>query len=343
MAPRRFTVEEKGKHVTTEEEICQKRIRAPEIDTSTLISENFLTMIGRVVNAREQPIGALLSALPRKWTLQGRVSGSDLGLNCFQFRFELEEDFLKVLAERPYHYNHWVVILQRWEPVISPLFPLQIPFWIRLQGLPLHLWHDQMIYTIAHDLGTLDDFKISKTSARIRVLLDGLKPLTKKAVIDLASGEELPITLEYEDLQYNCSRCNMLTHLSRSCPLNNVPMRLSTASDTAPKDSALKPPVDSHPRGTEYNTAPSQDPSFSQRVDRHGRPFGERVPLQATRGRPLANKIIPNIQTTTPRGDLYRLDSPRERVRSPVQSSKDLQRIHHHQSSFSRTIPPQQQ
>ncbi|KAF2556191.1 hypothetical protein F2Q68_00013626 [Brassica cretica] len=97
-------------------------------------------------------------------------------------------------------------------------------------------------------------------------------------------------------------------------------MRLSTASDTAPKDSALKPPVDSHPRGTEYNTAPSQDPSFSQRVDRHGRPFEERVPLQATRGRPLANKIIPNIQTTTPRGDLYRLDSPRERVRSPVQS-----------------------
>lgn len=83
MAPRRFTVEEKGKHVTTEEDICHKRIRAPEIDTSTLISENFLTMIGRVVNAREQPIGALLSALPRKWTLQGRVSGSDLGLNCF--------------------------------------------------------------------------------------------------------------------------------------------------------------------------------------------------------------------------------------------------------------------
>lgn len=98
-------------------------VSAPEFDTSTLIKENALTAIGRVVKPKDQPIGALFSALPRKCSLKGGISGSDLGLHCFQFRFELEEDLLKVLAQRPYHYNHWIVILQRWEPVISPTFP----------------------------------------------------------------------------------------------------------------------------------------------------------------------------------------------------------------------------
>ncbi|KAF3589537.1 hypothetical protein F2Q69_00027039 [Brassica cretica] len=110
----------------------------------------------------------------------------------------------------------------------------------------------------------------------------------------------------------------MLTHLSRSCPLNNVPMRLSTASDTAPKDSALQPPVDSHPRGTEYNTAPSQDPSFSQRVDRHGRPFGERVPCRLlevdpwpTRSFQISRQLLPGATSTdsTPHEKEFALQS----------------------------------
>ena len=67
MAPRRFTVAEKGKTVAqTQTARTRIRIRAPEIDTSWLIMENALTLIGRAVNPREQPIGALISALPRK-------------------------------------------------------------------------------------------------------------------------------------------------------------------------------------------------------------------------------------------------------------------------------------
>lgn len=136
----------------------RKRIRAPEIDTSALIKDNTLTLIGRVTNAKEQPVGSLISSLPRNWSLQGRVTGADLELNSLQFHFEQEEDMKKVLANRHYYYHNWMVILQKWEPIISPTFPSHIPFWIRLQGLPLHFWHDKVIHKIGHELGHMEDY-----------------------------------------------------------------------------------------------------------------------------------------------------------------------------------------
>ncbi|CAG7903043.1 unnamed protein product [Brassica rapa] len=160
MDSRRFTAAEKGKaQLQNNQDQPRKRIRAPEIDTSALIMDNNLTLIGRVSNPREQPIGALISSLPRKWSLRGTVVGVDLGQNCFQFRFDLKEDLLN------------------------------IPFWIRLHGLPLHYWHEKMIYNIGQDLGTLEDYHISKTSAKIRVSMDGLKPIIKEAIIEFDSGE----------------------------------------------------------------------------------------------------------------------------------------------------------
>lgn len=128
MAPR-YTEEEKGKkHMREGGGEGIKRIKAPSLDTAALIKDNELTLIGRLTNPQEQRIWALIPALPRKWNLQGRAVGSDLGNNCFQFRFEREDDLRRVLDNRPYHFAYWMVILQRWEPVISATFPSMIPF-----------------------------------------------------------------------------------------------------------------------------------------------------------------------------------------------------------------------
>lgn len=95
---RRLTWDEKGKNQLVEkDEPLIKRIKAPYVDNSALIKDNALTLIGRTTNPQEQRIWALIPALPRKWQLQGRVAGSDLGNGCFQFRFEREEDLKRVL------------------------------------------------------------------------------------------------------------------------------------------------------------------------------------------------------------------------------------------------------
>lgn len=148
------------------------------------------------MNPREQSISRLLDELPEKWTLKGTVTESDLGYDRFHLRFEREEDIQSVLNNRQYQFNGWMVILQRWEPIISTTFPSQIPFWISLKGFPLHFWHEKVIYEIGQDLGTLETYEITKTSARIRVLLNSLEPIVTYTLLEFDTGEEAPITLE---------------------------------------------------------------------------------------------------------------------------------------------------
>ncbi|CAN6896821.1 unnamed protein product, partial [Brassica oleracea] len=75
-----------------------------------------------------------------------------------------------------------------------------------------------MIYNISQELGALEDYHISKTSAKIRLCVNGLEPITKETIVEFDTGEELPVYLEYEDLEQHCSICNSLCHLSTYCP-----------------------------------------------------------------------------------------------------------------------------
>ncbi|RID73962.1 hypothetical protein BRARA_B01081, partial [Brassica rapa] len=305
---RRLTKEEKGKsHLAEDQEAHIKRIKAPCVDNSALIKENALTLIGRVTNPQEQRIWALLPALPRKWHIQGRATGSDLGNGCFQFRFEREEDLQRVLDNRPYQFAYWMVILQRWEPIISASFPSQIPFWIRIKGLPLHFWLEDMICNIGKDLGTLLNHELTKTTARVKVLVDGLKPLTKEAIIEYDSGEESLIFLEYEKLENHCSDCHSLSHLKKDCfafTRKGQEGELSHKEKTIPQKKETQTgedgPYSTNKRLDVYQKhgeeislsrrnartetwSEKHVGAFHERVDRHGNSYGERVATKQTR------------------------------------------------------------
>ncbi|KAG7559212.1 Ribonuclease H domain [Arabidopsis thaliana x Arabidopsis arenosa] len=167
-----------------------KRIRAPILDTSDLIHENALTLIGRLTNPSVQRLWSLIPFLSNRWNLKGKAIGSDLGRGCFQFRFDYEEDLQKVLINRPYHFDEWMVILQRWEPVIDSSFPSQIPFWIEVQGLPLHYLKPKMLTDIGEALGDLDSHELTPTSAKLRVMINGLQPLIKETIVEFPDGTE---------------------------------------------------------------------------------------------------------------------------------------------------------
>ena len=314
MASRRYTTAEKGKGLpSSSTDTNRKRIRAPDFDFSDLVKENSKTLIGRLINPNEQRVEHLILELPKQWALRGKVIGADLGNDCFQFRFDRDEDLHCVLLNRPYQHNHWMVILECWEPVISSTFPSKIPFWITVRGLPLHFWHEKMVYNIAPVLGQLEDYDITKTSARIRILLDALEPLTLESMVDFSTGEEVPITFQYEKIANFCKNCNMLTHTSRYCTrkapnqsLNDqqnshyseshrdlhVSRRHSSQSDRQVLYSPrLPPPVRANNKGVEI---------FHQRVDRHGKSFGDRVTSEISQVRPLKNKITPDNSSGSP-------------------------------------------
>ncbi|CAL9240671.1 unnamed protein product [Arabidopsis halleri] len=157
-----------------------KRIRAPDVDTSDLIEENALTLMGRLTNPSAQRLWSLIPYLSNRWNLRGKAIGSDLGNGCFQFRFDFEEDLTK--------------------------------------GLPMHFWKQQMIYKIGEELGTILDHEITPAAAKVKVELNGLAPLTKQTIVEFPDGSEALVTLEYKNLKKHCFHCQRLSHEIANCP-----------------------------------------------------------------------------------------------------------------------------
>ena len=231
----------KGKGLAREEPSPPRkriRIQAPDLDTSDLIQENSLTLIGRLTNPAAQRLWSLIPFLSNRWNLKGKAIGSDLGRGFFQFRFDFEEDIQKVLENRPYHFDQRMVILQRWEPIISPSFPSKIPFWIQLDGLPLHYWKPTMLKSIGEQLGEYVKQDLTPTTAMIQVLIDGFKPLIMETMIDFADGSEALVTLTYKKLRGHCFYCFRLSHEEKDCTEKPAPKESTrqTASPSKTKE-----------------------------------------------------------------------------------------------------------
>lgn len=94
-----------------------------------------------------------------------------------------------------------MVILLRWEPVISDSFPSMIPFWIELQGLPKHYWKPEMLFSIGEDMGEILDHEITSSVIKMKIMVDGLKPLVKETLVEFPDGSESVVSLEYKSLK----------------------------------------------------------------------------------------------------------------------------------------------
>ncbi|KAJ4876929.1 Uncharacterized protein Rs2_41947 [Raphanus sativus] len=291
---RRYTAEEKGKSATGNL-TAQPRIRisAPDFDPAELIRENSCTLVGRLTNPKEQRMSSVLSYLAKKWGVES-ASGSDLGRDCFQFRLNSEKEILEILYNRPYQYGRWMIIVQRWEPIISPNFPSQIPFWITIKGIPLYYWHEKVVRNIGIELGELETYVVTRTTARIRIVVDGLKPIPMEPTLAFDTGEESPITLEYESLGNHCTSCFRLSHLQSQCP-----ERIGATVHFQHEPQMSAPQREYHAQASKRPIAKEQrektmvQEPFRERVDRHGRPFGDRAAYVGPRPNGPKNKIAP--------------------------------------------------
>lgn len=216
---RRLTYEEKGKGLQSKPEAPRTgRLRVPEFDNTELIRKHELTLIGRTTNPKIQRIWSLIPFLSDLWKTKTRPVGSDLGQGLFQFQFASQEDMQMVHANRPYHFARWMIILQKWEPSIDPSFPSVIPFWIKVQGVPLHLWNEAILRGIGEDLGAYESCEILPGTIKLRTHINGLLPLIKEYTLELARGEEITATLVYEKLEKHCENCLLLSHEKEDCP-----------------------------------------------------------------------------------------------------------------------------
>ncbi|KAL0686503.1 hypothetical protein Bca4012_086180 [Brassica carinata] len=216
---RRLSTAEKGKAIAMQHHPAPRagRVRLEVPETPVNLQKHSLTLIGRVTNPSVQKVWALIPFFTDHWKADIPPIGSDLGMGMFQFQFELESDLLTVLEKRPYHYARWMIILQRWEPTISPSFPSMIPFWIKIQGIPIHLWSEALARSIGEDLGTFEVADITAQTMRARVHVNGRLPLLKSSVVEYSNGDEVTATLVYEKLERHCLKCGRLDHEIRDC------------------------------------------------------------------------------------------------------------------------------
>ncbi|XP_056844259.1 uncharacterized protein LOC130496302 [Raphanus sativus] len=169
------------------------------------------------MNPHKQDMKILLFMLPRIWNVEGRVAGVDLGLGRFQFAFDLEEDITEVLKMEPFHFDYWMISLVRWRPVLEPNYPSKIIFWVRVLDIPLQFRAAETLQSVGEAIGVVQG-PVDLVGGRVRVEVDGFKPLVFSMEIDFEQGVEITVALRYEKLFGFCRECSMLTHEQARCP-----------------------------------------------------------------------------------------------------------------------------
>ncbi|KFK33648.1 hypothetical protein AALP_AA5G041400 [Arabis alpina] len=216
---RRLSAAEKGKgSVVPADPPRAARVKVPDFDPAELVHDHDLILVGRITNPKIQKLWALLPFLADHWKVTTKPVGADLGQGRFQYQFASEADIQKVLDNRPYHFAHWMIIIQRWEPTVAPSFPSQIPFWIQVQGVPSHLWSKVTLVSLASNIGHYETSDITKTAAKMRVTVNGLLPLITSSTLEFSNGDEVQAELVYEKLEKHCSKCWRLDHDYKDCP-----------------------------------------------------------------------------------------------------------------------------
>ncbi|CAN7131789.1 unnamed protein product, partial [Brassica rapa subsp. narinosa] len=128
-----------------------------------------------------------------------------------------------------------------------------IPFWIKIQGVPIHLWKEGTARSIAEGIGTFEVTDIIAESMRMRVHVNGRLPLIKSSVLEFDNGDELTATLVYERLEKHCSQCDCLDNELKDClEAKTLKKAMLTSQENGQGDKML--------------TAPRVDRSFCERM-----------------------------------------------------------------------------
>lgn len=130
-----------------------------------------------------------------------------------------------MLKDRPWTFNNWTMLLDRWVPSPPKDFLSTIDVWVRISNIPMNYYTlNTMKYLaskIGHVIDIAYDLKVSQkeTFIRAHVRLDITKPATEERVLNLPAGGKVLIKFDYEKLRKKCFHCLRLTHERPACPM----------------------------------------------------------------------------------------------------------------------------
>ncbi|XP_057841230.2 uncharacterized protein LOC131050928 [Cryptomeria japonica] len=186
-----------------------------------------LTLIGKFSGPRPN-IDVVRVFASRRWKLKGHVDISALPRGFFSFVFSYVEDILVILCGGPWAMGRSSLILKKWAPNldISDAFFEIVFVWVKLLGLPLEYWHEDIFKGIAGVFGELLFIDPMTTSRKIMVYARIFMGLSRSkdlpSLVDLISklGSVCQV-IEYESLPFVCFLCKKARHWVKRCPQNN--------------------------------------------------------------------------------------------------------------------------
>lgn len=96
-------------------------------------------------------------------------------------------------------------------------YPSRIIFWVRVMDIPLQFRAAQTFRSVGEAIGTVQG-EVDLREGRVRVELDGFKPLVFSMAIEFEEGVEIMVSLRYEKLFGFCKECFSMTHDQTRCP-----------------------------------------------------------------------------------------------------------------------------
>lgn len=203
----------------------EEPLTLPDSPRFRVIDESERSLLGRLLNPDCQSMARMIDYMPTAWRVYGRVRGIALSRERFQFVFQREEDLQTVLNDRPWSYNYWTMVLERWTPKPPQDFLQHMDIWIRMRNIPAVFFTAETMHKLASEVGKVEviayDPKVSHTKDYIRALVrfDTNKPAKATRKLNVPEGGTVTIEFDYEKIHKRCFHCLRLTHEKIKCPL----------------------------------------------------------------------------------------------------------------------------
>ncbi|KAL0866109.1 hypothetical protein Bca101_045227 [Brassica carinata] len=197
----------------------------PDSPRFRVFDENSCSLLGRLLNPECQSMARMIDYMPTAWRVYGRVRGIALSRDRFQFIFQREEDLQTVLNDRPWSYNHWAMVIDRWTANPPEDYLQYMELWIRIRHIPMNLFTIDTMFALAKEIGKVEenayDPKVSHTKDYIRakILFNVDNPAKAFRKLEVCKDSTATIEFEYEKIHKLCFHCRRLTHEKYRCPL----------------------------------------------------------------------------------------------------------------------------
>ncbi|KAG2332083.1 hypothetical protein Bca52824_003263 [Brassica carinata] len=197
----------------------------PDSPRFRVFDENSCSLLGRLLNPECQSMARMIDYMPTAWRVYGRVRGIALSRDRFQFIFQREEDLQTVLNDRPWSYNHWAMVIDRWTANPPEDYLQYMELWIRIRHIPMNLFTIDTMFALAKEIGKVEEIaydpKVSHTKDYIRakILFNVDNPAKAFRKLEVCKDSTATIEFEYEKIHKLCFHCRRLTHEKYRCPL----------------------------------------------------------------------------------------------------------------------------